>query len=264
MRPDLKPENKNIPENYLLYANQGYLSTVKSGDLALYNHNFIIGQIIPAASRPEDISTYECQPNEVKLYTCIYDTVNGDFKGVRESLAYIVLRGDREEVFLSYSFDTHKLKVFYAASKEKIPNAFSATCFTKHYSEIMNERREKEDHSTLCYFLPSITDRKEKINQWRDNVNLTPIDFSIEFIESFSKKKAKFEPHLLNSDTSERLDQVDMLYGLFNHIAKLSNQNLIRNVNYLKVHDKTDDSEMEWSIGGSKKRYDSSKFKLTY
>ena len=80
MRPDLKLEKKNIPENCLLYMNQGYLSTVKSGDLALYNHGFIIGQFIPAANQPGDISTYECQPNEVKLYICIYDTVNGDLK----------------------------------------------------------------------------------------------------------------------------------------------------------------------------------------
>ena len=197
-------------------------------------------------------------------YIPAYDTVNGYFKGVREILAFIVLRGDREEVFWSYGFDTHKSKVLYAASKEKIPDTFSATCFNKHYSEIMNERREKEDHSTLCYFTPPITGRKEKINQWRDNVNLMPINFSIEFIESFSKKKSKFAPHLLNSDSSERLDQVDMLYGLFNHIAKVSNQHLIRNVDYLNVHDKRNDSEMEWSVRGSKKRYDSSKFKRTY
>ena len=36
----------------------------------------------------------------------------------------------------------------------------------------MNERREKEDFSTLFYYLPSITDRKEDINQHRNNVNL--------------------------------------------------------------------------------------------
>ena len=94
-------------------------------------------------------------------------------------------------------------------------------------------------------------------------MNLTPIDFSIEFIESFSKKKAKFAPHLLNSDSSERLDQVDMLCGLFNHIAKVSNKNLIRKIDYLNVHDKRDDSE-EGNVGENKKRYDSSKFKLTY
>ena len=190
VRPDLKLGKRNIPENCLLYVNQAFLSTVKNGDLAMYNHNFILGQIISAANQPEDISTYECAPNEVKLYTCIYDRTNGEFKGVREDLAYIVLRGDPEEVFFSYGYDAAKAKVLYPVSKEKIPDAFSATCFNKHFPEIMNERREKENHSTLFYYLPSITDRKESINQWRDNVNLTSIDFSIEFIESFSSKKA--------------------------------------------------------------------------
>ena len=36
----------------------------------------------------------------------------------------------------------------------------------------MNERKEKEDFSTLFHYLPSITDRKEDINQHRNNVNL--------------------------------------------------------------------------------------------
>ena len=29
----------------------------------------------------------------------------------------------------------------------------------------------------MFFFLPSITDRKEKINRWVNNVNLQPIDF---------------------------------------------------------------------------------------
>ena len=128
----------------------------------------------------------------------------------------------------------------------------------------MNERQEKEDSSTLFYFLPSITDLKESINQWRENVNLNPVDFTMKFIESFCSKKAKVEPHLLNSDDLERCNQVEMLYGLFKHMAKVSNQNLIRNVDYLNVAEKRDSEKMEWSVGSSKQRYDSSKFKLTY
>ena len=97
----------------------------------MYNHNFIIGKLIPAGNQPGDIAAHECQPDEVKLLTCIYDLRNGQFKGVRESLAYIVLIGNMEEVFLSYGFDAAKSKVLYAASKEKIPDAFSCTCFNK-------------------------------------------------------------------------------------------------------------------------------------
>ena len=155
-------------------------------------------------------------------------------------------------------------QVLYAVSKEKIPDAFLSICFNKHYSEILNKRHDKEDHPTLCYFLPSITDHKETINQWRDNISLTPIDFKIKFIESFSSKKAKYDPHKLNSDGVERQDQVEMLYGLFKHMAKVSNQNLSRNVDYSNVQKKRGSDEMEWSEGGSNKRYDSSKFKLTY
>ena len=88
------------------------------------NAKNVIGQLIPAANQPEDIAVHECQPNEVKLLTRIYDLTNGQFKGMRESLAYIVLRGDMEEVFLSYGFDTAKSKVLCAVSKEKIPDAF--------------------------------------------------------------------------------------------------------------------------------------------
>ena len=150
------------------------------------------------------------------------------------------MRGDDEEVFLSYDYDAAKAKVLYASLKQKIANAFSATCFNKHFSEIMNERQEKEEHSTVFYFLPSITDCKESINQWRDNVNLTPVDFTVEFIESFSSKKVKFEPHLLNSRGPECLDQVEMLYGLFKHMATVSNQNLLRNVDYFNVMEKRD------------------------
>ena len=68
-------------------------------------------------------------------------------------------------------------------------------------------------------------------------MNLAPIDFTIEFIESFSSKKAKFAPHKLNSDGEERHDQVEMLYGLFKQMAKVSNPTLSRNVDYLNVHD---------------------------
>ena len=92
-------------------------------------------------------------------------------------------------MFLSYGFDAEKALVLYSSSKQKIPDAFISTSFKKYYSEIMNESRETEDFSTLFYYLPSITDRKEDINQHRNKVNISPVDCSISFIESFSKNK---------------------------------------------------------------------------
>ena len=71
VRAELNLEKVNIPENCSLYVNQGFLSTVKSGEIAMYLHNFIIGQLIIAANQPEDISTYICSKNEVKLLSCV-------------------------------------------------------------------------------------------------------------------------------------------------------------------------------------------------
>ena len=253
----------NIPENCLLYVNQGFLSTVKSGELALYLHNFVIGQIIVAANQPEDISAYICSKNEVKLLTCVYDLESGDFRGIREQIAFIVLRGDADEIFLSYGYNKTKSTAVYSYSKEQIPNAFVSVAFKKHFDEIVNESSSKTDvRSSLFYFLPSISDRKESVNQFKNNVSLMPYDISLELIESFSPlKDVSFKPHLLNSvKEEERKPQTEMLYGLFKHIAQISNQNLERNIVHLNLLQNRSASEMEWS----NKKFDSSKFKLTY
>ena len=264
IKPDLNLEKKNMPENTLYYINQGYLSTVKNGDLAMYNHNFILGQLIVAANQPSDITNYECNPDEVKLLTCVYDTDTGEFKGVREKIAFIVLRGDENEIFFSYGFDSNKEKILYSTTKQKISNAFVSTSFKKHFQEVLNEKRDIENHSQLFYYLPSITDRKESINKWLGNVNLTPIDFDLNFIEHFSTTKTKLQPHLLDSkDVSVRASQVELLRKFFRHLAHYSNQNLSRNVDCLLLKEKKNVEQMEWSAGSSNK-YDVSKFKLTY
>lgn len=63
--------------------NQSYLSTIKNGDIAINHHNFILGQFVVAANQLVDISNYTCQPNEVKLHTCIYDLTTCDFQGLK-------------------------------------------------------------------------------------------------------------------------------------------------------------------------------------
>ena len=260
VRAKLNLDKVNIPENCLLYVNQGFLSTVKSGEIAMYLENFVIGQLIIAANQPKDIANYTCLKNEVKLLSCVYDIETGQFKGIREQVAFIVLRGDIEETFLSYGFDKLKSKLLYSFSKQQIPNAFVSVAFSKHFKEIMNgDRSEASSSSSLFYFLPSISDRKEEINQHKNNVSLNPIDITVDFIESFSVDKVSFKPDLLNSsDEKERKPQTEMLYGLFKHIATMSNQNLERNIAHLNITQGR--HEMEWSNS----KFNSSKFKLTY
>ena len=83
-------------------------STIKNGDLALYHHNFIISQLVVTANQLTEIDQYFFKDNEVKLFTCIYDLQTGEFLGLRCEVAFIVLRGDERELFLSYGFDTEK------------------------------------------------------------------------------------------------------------------------------------------------------------
>ena len=257
IKAELNLEKVNISENCLIYANQGFLSTVKSGEIAMYLHNFVIGQLIIAANQPKDIANYVCSKNEVKLLSCVYDIESGQFKGIREQMAFIVLRGDLEETFLSYGFDKIKSKLLYSFSKQQIPNAFVSVAFKKHFEQIMSG--DRNESSSLFYFLPSVSDRKEEINQHKNNVSLSPVDITVDFIESFLVEKVSFKPDLLgSSDEKERKPQTEMLYGLFKHMATASNQNLERNIAHLNITQGR--HEMEWSNS----KFDSSKFKLTY
>ena len=257
VRADLNLEKVNLPENCLFYANQGFLSTVKSGEIAMYLHNFVIGQLIIAGYQAKDIDTYVCLKNEVKLLSCVYEIESGQFKGIREQLAFIVLRGDPDETFLSYGYDKIKSKLLYSYSKQQIPNAFVSVAFKKHFDQIMDN--DRDETSSLFYFLPSVSDRKEEINQHKNNVSLSPVDITVDFIESFSPEKVSFKPDLLDSsDEKERKPQTEILYGLFKHMATVSNQNLQRNIVHLNLTQGR--NEMEWSTS----KFDSSKFKLTY
>ena len=87
------------------------------------------------------------------------------------------------------------------------------------------------------------------------HVNLVPIDLTINFIESYLSKKKKIKLHMLSStDPKERALQVEMLLGVFKHMAQYSNQNLQRNVDYLFVKENKKNENMEWSVGPSKQR----------
>ena len=72
----------------------------------------------------------------------MYDLQTGEFLGLRCEVAFIVLRGNERELFLSYEYDSEKASILYSPLKQKIPDAFISALFKKHYSEIMNERRK--------------------------------------------------------------------------------------------------------------------------
>ena len=149
---------------------------------------------------------------------------------------------------------------------KKIPMRLLAHHFESTILKLlMREERKRKEFSTLFYYLPLITDRKETINVHKNNANLTPIYCPLTLIESFaSKKGTSFNPQLLNSTNPEqRNPQVEMSYGLFRQIAEYSNNNLVRNADYLLAKNKRRAEDMPWVVV-NKKRFDSTMFKLTY
>ena len=86
-RADFNLEKRNFPENTLCYINQGYISTVKLGESAIYTHVLLLGQLTIAVHQPADIETYECKKNETKLVTSLYNQEIGEFLGLAKKLA---------------------------------------------------------------------------------------------------------------------------------------------------------------------------------
>ena len=157
VKPEMNIEKVNIPENTLLYVNQGFISTVKNGDLAMYAHNFIIGQLLVAANQPEDISQYQCKENETKLLTCVYDLESGKFKGLRLMLAYIM---KMRSFFLMVS-----LRVNLKFSIHMLSNRFRTLSLRPHSKNIFRRfsMKEKMKLVLICfitYLLYQIERRK--------------------------------------------------------------------------------------------------------
>ena len=51
-----------------------------------------------------------------------------------------------------------------------LPNMFHSTSYKKHHPMLLDEQLVQE-YSTLFFYLPSTTDREEKINQFVKNVD---------------------------------------------------------------------------------------------
>ena len=83
--------------------------------------------------------------------------------------------------------------------------------------------------SDICFYLPSITDRKESINRYKDMVSLVPVTSTISDIIVFSPEGYKFDPSHFDQ-TGKNLECArETLHAYFKNVAKVSNSNLIQN-----------------------------------
>ena len=67
---------------------------------------------------PEDFENYKCKENKVKLCVFLHNVEKGEFTGLQKWLAYIMVRGDKGEMFLSYGFDEDKSNVLYSSYEQ--------------------------------------------------------------------------------------------------------------------------------------------------
>ena len=125
-RNDLTIIKKNFPENTLIYTKQqGVVTNLKAGQLAIYLDYVALAQILPASVCPPNINDdYVLADNEVPLLVPLYNTENGYFKSLRKWLGYIIIRGDPDKQFYSYGYDEEKSKVLCANMKQPLPIFF--------------------------------------------------------------------------------------------------------------------------------------------
>ena len=92
----------------------------------------MVGQVNECLNPSEDLKNYEFGPRELKMFCPRYNTISGKFKGLYETLGYIIARGDMDEHFLDYGFSKENSKILHSLDKKRMPSSFSATFFNRH------------------------------------------------------------------------------------------------------------------------------------
>ena len=223
--------------------NQGQVSLVKGGEKATYLEFIVCGQIMPIANPDLSINldTHVFKENDVLIYVPVYNKSTGLYRCLKKMLGHITLRGDD-----FYGFSKEKITLLYCILKDPLPNIINCTAFKKHHGFFLDENQKKVYFSKLFLYLPSTLDRKEKFLQWKDHVHLHPIDVSYEEFKLLNDGN-EMNPALLDNKTL-RKDVTPAYYKMMRKIAKVSNQNLIRNSDaYLSRGGKTDpDHDFQW------------------
>ena len=123
-----------------------------------------------------------------------------------------------------------------------------------------------QEHSKMFFFLPSATDRKEKINQFFKNVSLHPVDCRYEGFRKYSAADRDFCPQDLDStDLEKRTAAREIVLKFFKDAVHVSNSNLVTNANNLLTSGNAKinpEEQLSW-IGKSDKR-EQNRFKFTY
>ena len=111
-------------ENCLIYVSQATILLLKNNEKAIYITNVYLGQLLPLVNNPPDIERYVCKESKVKLLCPMYDTETAQFLGLELCLAAISVRGNNDELFLSYGYNKEKSKMLFSSHKVRLLNIF--------------------------------------------------------------------------------------------------------------------------------------------
>ena len=257
VRTDYNMEKANFPENSLFYVNQAYLTIQKSKKI--YNADyFLLGQIIEAMNPPNDIKNYKVKNPEVKHLRPKYNPETGEFLGISETIGFLVVRGDPFEVFLNYGYNLEKSKILYSTFRKKNPSSFCGTMFNRQ-KQLVESGEVDLKMSQLLFYLPSITDRSEEINQYLKNVNISPFDVTQKQLDIWAG--LTFMPNKLEMSDLETSKMEQAVVKSLEHTPGVSNTNLVCNTDGLLCR-KSSSSEVECVDGV--KRVIPEKYKISY
>ena len=261
INPDLSIHKKDFPENALVYINQAYL-TVKDGEIMIYCDYVNLGQLIPLKNPPEDLdkAIKNDKTNTLTMmFVPIYDNTTGQFLGVKESLGYIMVRNEPEESFLTYGYSAEHSAILFCYSKQPMQNIFRGTAFNSHKLQAYAD--SSTQMSDAFFYLPSISDRKESINRYKDQVSLIPVSYNILKLRKFSPEGYEHPTHLDEFEERDVCVNARMtLDKFFKNACKVSNSNLIQNVHALIKKRNIPYSSLKWGVSMHQAKVDYSKF----
>ena len=114
--------------------------------------------------------------------------------------------------------------------------------------------------SRVYYFLPSTTDRSEKINRHLGSVNISPIDVPENTFET--ENNVALDPSKLDMNCPEKEVMTQAVVRILQKITDFPNSNLIQNADGL-VSRKSTNVDVEW-FEQLKQRLSPNKYKTSY
>ena len=145
-------------------------------------------------------------------------------------------------------FCKEKSELLYSYHKIVNYSSFSGTFFNKHKTSYESGSLPT-DSSNIYFFLPSTTDRVEKINSHLGSVNLSPIDIAENAFDV--QEGVNFDPSKLDISCPEKTAITETIVKTLKEITDLSN---VKRIYLLSKRKPSDDENIEW-IGSTKKEF---------